>query len=234
MMLKSIVPVARSAASTVARRMAGASRARRAFFFRARDVGALSTPTTTLRLGRGDRLFHAGRISSVQTIPFNLADIGEGIAEVEILQWFVKEGDEVKEFDPICEVQSDKATVEITSRFQGKVVRVCHEVGALAPVGSSLVDLEVADDVAAAAGGGSAAPSEPEPAAAAAPEVDAAAAAAEEAERSAQAQATAAAAAANAATAAATVAAAAKPTVAAPSAPSKRGQCVLTTPATRK
>ena len=244
MMLKSIIPVARSAASAVARRCAGPARSRLPFFRGGSIEGAAAlraTTTTTLRLRQGERLFHAGRVLPVQTIPFNLADIGEGIAEVEILQWFVKEGDEVKEFDPICEVQSDKATVEITSRFQGKVVRVCHEVGALAPVGTSLVDLEVSDEVASAAGGGAAASArEPEPAAAAAPEpaVDAAAAAAAvEAERSAHAEAAAAAAAANAATAAAAAAAAANAsaaTAAAPAAPVKRGQRVLTTPATRK
>lgn len=37
-----------------------------------------------------------------------MADIGEGIAEVEVLQWFVKEGDHVEQFQKICEVQSDK------------------------------------------------------------------------------------------------------------------------------
>lgn len=47
---------------------------------------------------------------------------GEGIKECELIQWFVKEGDEVEEFGRICEVQSDKASVEITSPYAGKWV----------------------------------------------------------------------------------------------------------------
>ena len=43
-----------------------------------------------------------------KTVPFLLADIGEGIAEVELLQWFVSEGDTINQFDNVCEVQSDK------------------------------------------------------------------------------------------------------------------------------
>lgn len=57
------------------------------------------------------------------------SDIGEGIAEVELLQWFVKEGDTVKQFDKLCEVQSDKATVEITSRYSGKITKLHHKTG---------------------------------------------------------------------------------------------------------
>ena len=45
-----------------------------------------------------------------KTVPFILADIGEGIAEVELIQWFVSEGDTINQFDNVCEVQSDKVT----------------------------------------------------------------------------------------------------------------------------
>lgn len=75
--------------------------------------------------------------------PFKLADIGEGIAEVELIQWFVKEGDRVEEFDKVCEVQSDKATVEIKAPKDGVILKLYHEVGAMAKVGQPLVDLQV-------------------------------------------------------------------------------------------
>jgi 2-oxoisovalerate dehydrogenase E2 component (dihydrolipoyl transacylase) len=85
--------------------------------------------------------------------PFVLADIGEGIAEVELLQWFVNKGDKVKSFDKICEVQSDKATVEITSRYDGVILDVKGDVGSIIPVGSTLVDIEVEDTVSDPLGG---------------------------------------------------------------------------------
>jgi 2-oxoisovalerate dehydrogenase E2 component (dihydrolipoyl transacylase) len=78
--------------------------------------------------------------------PFLLADIGEGIAEVEILQWFVEAGEEVKQFDRICEVQSDKATVEITSRYDGRIASLEYQVGEMAKVGLPLLFLETDDD----------------------------------------------------------------------------------------
>jgi 2-oxoisovalerate dehydrogenase E2 component (dihydrolipoyl transacylase) len=72
--------------------------------------------------------------SNIPSKPFLLADIGEGIAEVELMSWYVKMGDKVKAFDKICEVQSDKATVEITSRYDGLVTAVHHNVGDIVKV----------------------------------------------------------------------------------------------------
>lgn len=70
---------------------------------------------------------------------FLLADIGEGITEVEIMQWFVEPGDIVHQFDRVCEVQSDKATVEITSRFDGQVQKLGAKVGDMLEVGKPLL-----------------------------------------------------------------------------------------------
>ena len=78
-------------------------------------------------------------LSTSDMKPFLLADIGEGIKEVELLQWFVQPGEEVVQFDKICEVQSDKATVEITSRYDGKVGVLCGDIGDMINVGDPLV-----------------------------------------------------------------------------------------------
>ncbi|KXS22440.1 hypothetical protein M427DRAFT_50763 [Gonapodya prolifera JEL478] len=89
------------------------------------------------------RLFHSTVVSR-GVIPFHLADIGEGIQECEIVQWYVKEGDRIQMFDKLCEVQSDKATVEITSRYDGVVKKLHHKVGEMAKVGQPLCDIETA------------------------------------------------------------------------------------------
>lgn len=56
----------------------------------------------------------------------------------------------MEEFDPLCEVSSDKANVEITSRYAGVVQKLHHDVGDMAPVGSALVTFQVDDSVAGA------------------------------------------------------------------------------------
>ncbi|XP_026876843.2 lipoamide acyltransferase component of branched-chain alpha-keto acid dehydrogenase complex, mitochondrial-like isoform X2 [Electrophorus electricus] len=62
--------------------------------------------------------------------------------EVTVKEWYVKEGDRVSQFDSICEVQSDKASVTITSRYEGVVRKLYYDVDAVALVGSPLVDIE--------------------------------------------------------------------------------------------
>eukprot|EP00953_Heterococcus_sp_UTEX-ZZ885_P008907 5285-Heterococcus_DN1.PRE.3 len=61
--------------------------------------------------------------------------------EVELLQWFVQPGDAIKQFDKVCEVQSDKATVEITSRYDGTVLTLHHAIGSMVQTGAPLVDI---------------------------------------------------------------------------------------------
>ncbi|KAG1058121.1 hypothetical protein G6F43_000065 [Rhizopus delemar] len=99
-------------------------------------------PTVHTRLARP---FHASyRQEAVKS--FLLADIGEGITECEVIQWFVEPGSEVNEFDKICEVQSDKASVEISSRFSGKVLKLHHNLHDIAKVGSPLVDIDTPEE----------------------------------------------------------------------------------------
>ena len=110
-------------------------------------------------------------------VPFNLADVGEGIVECEVTNWYgrcragrrppgrrcrarahgrlagcgppriaprryVKVGDKINEFDKICEVKSDKAAVEISSRYSGVIRKLYYNVGEVAVVGKPLVDIE--------------------------------------------------------------------------------------------
>ena len=69
---------------------------------------------------------------------FKLPDIGEGIAEAEIVAWHVAVGDTVAEDDPLCDMMTDKATVEMTAPVAGRVTRVAGEVGDQIAIGSIL------------------------------------------------------------------------------------------------
>jgi 2-oxoisovalerate dehydrogenase E2 component (dihydrolipoyl transacylase) len=75
---------------------------------------------------------------------FKLPDIGEGIAEAEIVAWHVKIGDEIAEDQQIADMMTDKATVEMESPVAGKVIELAGEVGDLVPIGSVLAVIETA------------------------------------------------------------------------------------------
>ncbi|KAJ1964786.1 hypothetical protein GGI12_001192 [Dipsacomyces acuminosporus] len=90
----------------------------------------------------GRRLFQTSAAMN-KSIAYNLADIGEGITECEVVQWFVKVGDKVAQFDKICEVASDKATVEITSRYDGIVTKLYYNENDIALVGKPIVDIQI-------------------------------------------------------------------------------------------
>jgi 2-oxoisovalerate dehydrogenase E2 component (dihydrolipoyl transacylase) len=91
-----------------------------------------------------------------------MPDIGEGIAEVEIVAWRVKVGDSVAEDQTLCDVMTDKAAVEVPSPVAGQVLELGGEVGQVMAVGSVLIRIEGSGDKAESA-------REPAPARAAAP-----------------------------------------------------------------
>ena len=78
---------------------------------------------------------------------FNLPDIGEGIAEAEIVAWHVKVGDRISEDQPLADMMTDKATVEMESPVAGIVTKVAGEAGDVIAIGSMLVEIETATDV---------------------------------------------------------------------------------------
>lgn len=90
---------------------------------------------------------------------FKLPDIGEGIHEGEIVKWFVKAGDTVKEDDILLEVQNDKAVVEIPAPVDGTVKEVKVSEGTVAVVGDVLITFDIEGD--APAGEEEAAPEQP-------------------------------------------------------------------------
>ena len=79
-------------------------------------------------------------------VVFKLPDVGEGVAEAELVEWHVKVGDLIREDAPLAAVMTDKATVEIPSPAEGEIVWLAAEVGDLVAVGSDLVRLKVPGD----------------------------------------------------------------------------------------
>ena len=74
-----------------------------------------------------------------------MPDIGEGIAEVELVAWRVAPGDAVAEDQILADVMTDKATVEIPSPVVGKVLALGGEVGQVLAVGAELIRIELAE-----------------------------------------------------------------------------------------
>lgn len=76
-------------------------------------------------------------------VTVRLPDVGEGIAEAELVEWNVEVGDVVREDEILAAVMTDKATVEIPSPVEGKVLWLASEVGGQVAIGSALVRIEV-------------------------------------------------------------------------------------------
>ncbi len=86
---------------------------------------------------------------------FKLPDLGEGMVESEIGEWFINVGDQVAEEDVVGTMMTDKAAVELSSPITGKVIKLAGEPGDIVAVGAALVVFET--DVAGVGG-----PSRPE------------------------------------------------------------------------
>ncbi|OJU80800.1 MAG: hypothetical protein BGO11_19560 [Solirubrobacterales bacterium 70-9] len=105
---------------------------------------------------------------------FKLPDLGEGVREGEVVAWLVEPGQQVAEDDPMVEVETDKATVEISCPVDGTVAELHAAVGEMAAVGGLLITIETADGAPSVAGSGTSsaagaipsAPAAPTPAAA--------------------------------------------------------------------
>lgn len=80
---------------------------------------------------------------------FILPDIGEGIVECEIVEWLVTEGDSIEEDQPVCDVMTDKALVQIPAKYSGIVTKLYYQKGDIAKVHQPLFGMRIAGSVAA-------------------------------------------------------------------------------------
>lgn len=92
---------------------------------------------------------------------FKLPDLGEGLTEVEIVEWLVKVGDEVKVDQPIASVETAKAIVEIPSPQKGKIFKLYGDVGDIVNVGDPLVEFSSEGEAASPASAAKPAPASP-------------------------------------------------------------------------
>jgi pyruvate dehydrogenase E2 component (dihydrolipoamide acetyltransferase) len=82
---------------------------------------------------------------------FRFPDLGEGVTEGEIKKWLVMEGDQVRKDQPLAEVETDKAVVEMPSPYSGKVLKLNHLEGGIVKVGEVLATIGEEGEVVAAA-----------------------------------------------------------------------------------
>jgi 2-oxoisovalerate dehydrogenase E2 component (dihydrolipoyl transacylase) len=94
---------------------------------------------------------------------FPLPDLGEGLTEGEILKWLVSEGDEITQNQPIVEVETAKAAVEIPAKWPGTIVKIFQAEGSTVEVGTPIVSIDTGGDATASAAG-TTAPAAPAPA----------------------------------------------------------------------
>ena len=78
---------------------------------------------------------------------FNMPDVGEGVAEAEIVEWHVKVGDRVEEDQHLVDVMTDKATIDIESPVSGVVTQLAGEVGDTIAIGAMLLVIEIEGEV---------------------------------------------------------------------------------------
>src|SRR5262245_2931192 len=74
-----------------------------------------------------------------------LPELGEGVHEGELISWKVKVGDIVKDDQPVCEIMTDKATVELPAPFHGKITELLAKEGSVVKVGQDILAYESAD-----------------------------------------------------------------------------------------
>jgi 2-oxoisovalerate dehydrogenase E2 component (dihydrolipoyl transacylase) len=79
---------------------------------------------------------------------FQLPDLGEGLPDAEIVEWLVKEGDEVQKDQPLLSVETAKAVVEVPSPYAGKIIKLHGNAGDIMPVGGALIEFELPEGTA--------------------------------------------------------------------------------------
>jgi pyruvate dehydrogenase E2 component (dihydrolipoamide acetyltransferase) len=85
---------------------------------------------------------------------FTLPDLGEGLTEGEILSWLVAEGDIIELNQPIVEIETAKAAVEIPAKWAGRVAKIFHPEGSTIEVGTPIIAIDTDPSTPAADGGG--------------------------------------------------------------------------------